>query len=417
MNITDFVRERILTFPVLLLVLINSAKKTLQISLDNFFEVINLSSITKQAFSKARKKLLPRAFMLLNRKLLEEYYTDNTFSLWKGFRLIGIDGSDIQLPQKRPLISRFGCAKNSKATIAMAKLSCAYDLLNCKTLDAQIDRCKSPERNLAFANIEAIKSLTHDQTSDLYIFDRGYPSLGMFFYLQSKNVDFVMRGSFTSCFSSIKKRLEEGETDFIHRLFANQATHQQIQEIKNKVPLLDRKTAFIDIRVTVVLLDNEEKELLFSSLLDKNIYSAADLKQLYNFRWNKEENYKLFKIALELENFSGHSEQAIEQEIWALVFTANTASLIIQEAQEEIDQEHVIKRLKHSYKINKRIAIGSLKDSLIKMLYDPDGDVEEFCNRLKKKFKKNLCPVREGRKYKRTRKNRRKYGCTLRRCI
>lgn len=417
MNITDFVRERVLTFPTLLLVLINSAKKTLQISLDNFFEIINISSITKQAFSKARKKLLARAFILLNRKLLEEYYTDNVLSLWKGFRLIAIDGSDIQLPQKKALISRFGRAKNSEPTLAMAKLSCAYDILNCKTLDAQIERCNSPERDLAVANIEAVKSLKHDQTSDLYIFDRGYPSLGMFFYHQSKNADFLMRGSFSSCFSAIKKRLEEGETDFIHRLFANQATHQQIQEIKNKAPLLDRKTAFVDIRVTVVILDNGEKELLFSSLLDKNAYSATDLKQLYNFRWSKEENYKLFKIALELENFSGHSELAIEQEIWALVFTANTASLIIQDAQEEIDQEHGIKGLKHSYKINKRIAIGSLKDSLIKVLYEEDGNIDGFCERLKKKFKKNLCPVREGRKYKRARKARRKYGCTLRRCL
>jgi hypothetical protein len=417
MSIKDFVRERVLTFPVLLLFLINSAKQTLQISLDNFFETIKLSSVTKQAFSKARKKLLAKAFVLLNRKLLEEYYTDNTISLWKGFRLIAIDGSDIQLPQKESLISRFGCAKNTKNTLAMAKLSCAYDILNCKTLDAQLDRCKSPERDLAFRNIEAISSLNQDPTNDLYIFDRGYPSLGMFFYLKNKNADFLMRGSFSSCFSSIKKRLEDGETDFIHRLLAKQATHQQAQDIKEKTPLLDRKTAFVDVRVTVVILDNGEKELLFSSLLDKIKYSTADLKQLYGRRWDKEENYKWFKIGLELENFSGHSEKAVEQEIWALIFTANTASLIMQDAQEEVDQEHGIKGLKHSYKINKKIAIGSLKDNLIKVLYEKDGDITEFCDRLKKKFKKNLCPVREGRKYKRVKKARRKYGCTLRRCL
>lgn len=417
MSIKDFVRERVLTFPVMLLFLINSAKKTLQISLDDFFETINLSSITKQAFSKARKKLLARAFVLLNRKLLEEYYTNNAISLWRGFRLIVIDGTDIQLPQKETLISRFGCAKNSKNTLAMAKLSCAYDILNCKTLDAQLARCKSSERDLAFANIESVSRLKQDPTNDLYTFDRGYYSLGMFFYLKSKNVDFLMRGSFSSCFSSIKKRLEEGETDFIHRMFAAKGTHQQKQEIKTKTPSLDIKTAFIDIRVTVVDLDNGEKELLYSSLLDINKYSAADLKQLYGWRWNKEENYKWLKIALELENFSGHSEKAIEQEMWALIFTANTASLIMEDAQDEIDQEHKTKDLKHSYKINKKIAIGCLKNSLIKVLYEENGDISQFCDELKRKFKSNLCPVREGRKYKRVKKNRRKYGCTQRRCL
>ena len=416
MNIKNFVRERILTFPVLILFLMNLARKSLQISLGSFCETIHLPTITKQAFSKARKKLLPKAFILLNRKLLEEYYTDNEYSKWKGFRLIAIDGSDLQLPQKKSLKDIFGCAKNNKGpTLAMAKLSCAYDVLNCKTLDSQLDRCKNSERDLAVAHIEAIKQL-HHKTEDLHIFDRGYPSLGLFFYHKDQNKDFVMRASFTSCFSSILKKLEKGNTDFIHRLYAHEATPQQVQELKKRVPLLDRKTAYMDVRVTVVILDNGEKELLISSLIDCRLYSVVDLKNLYGLRWNKEENYKWYKVGMELEDFSGHSKHAIEQEIWATVFTANVASLIMEEAQEEIDQEHSTKELKHKYKINKRLAIGKLKDKLVQVLFE-DGDISNFCDNLKKEFKKNLCPIREGRKFERIRKNRRKYGCTLRRCL
>lgn len=417
MNIKSFVRERILTFPVLILFLMSLAKKSLQISLGSFLETINLPSITKQAFSKARKKLLPKAFILLNRKLLEEYYTDNEYSLWKGFRLIAIDGSDLQLPQKESLKTIFGCAENDKPTLVMAKLSCAYDILNYKTMDAQIGRCKSSERDLAVAHIEAIRQFHHDKTKDLYIFDRGYPSLGLLFYLKDQEKDFVMRASFTSCFSSILKRLEKGDKDFIHRLYADEATYQQVQELKKRIPLLDRKTAYIDVRVTVVILNNGEKELLISSLIDSLLYTAADLKNIYGLRWCKEENYKWYKVGMEIEDFSGYSEQAIEQEVFATVFTANVTSLVMQEAQEEIDQEHNVKQLKHKYKINKRIAIGSLKDKLVKVLFEEDGDISSFCSNLKNELKNNLCPVREGRNFKRTRKNRRKYGCTLRRCI
>lgn len=418
MSEKNFVRECVLTFPVLVLFLINLVRKSLQISLNSFLETVHLPSITKQAFSKARKKLLPRAFVLLNRKLLEEYYTDNVYSTWNGFRLIAIDGSDLQLPQKEALKTAFGCAKNDKGpTLVMAKLSCAYDVLNCKTMDAQIDRCKSSERDLAVAHVEAIKRLQHDKTKDLYIFDRGYPSLGLFFYLKDQETDFIVRASFTSCFRSVEKRLKQGDTDFTHRLYAHEATHQQVQELKKRVPLLDRKTGSVDIRVTVVILDNGEKELLISSLLDRRSYSANDLKNLYGLRWRKEENYKWYKVGMELENFSGNSELAIEQEIWATVFTANIASLIMEEAQVEIDQEHSVKELKHKYKINKRIAIGSLKDKLVKVLFEEGGDISSFCDNLKNEFKKNLCPVREGRSFKRTRKSRRKYGCTLRRCI
>jgi hypothetical protein len=417
MKINNFIRERVLTFPVLVLFLMNLAKKSLQVSLNSFLETIDLTSITKQAFSKARKKLSPKTFILLNRKLLEEYYTDNQFSTWEGFRLIAIDGSDLQLPQKEALKSKFGCAKNDKgSTLVMAKLSCAYDVLNCKTLDAQIDRCKSSERDLAVAHIEAIQQLHHDETKDLYIFDRGYPSLGLLFYLKDQKKDYIMRTSFTSCFIAIKKRLEEGCTDFTLRLYANEVTHQQAQELKKRVPLLDRQTSYVEVRVVVVILENGEKELLISSLIDKR-YSATMLKKLYGLRWGKEENYKWYKVGMELEDFSGHSELAIEQEVWALIFTANVASLIIQEAQEEIDQEHNLKQLKHHYKINKRVAIGSLKDKLITVLFDKDGDISSFCDSLKEEFKRNLCPIREGRKFKRIKKSRRKYGCTLRRCI
>jgi len=418
MSIKNFIRERVLTFPVVLLFFISLAKNTLQISLNSFLESFNLPTVTKQAFIKARRKISERAFILLNRKLLEEYYTDNEYSTWRGFRLIAIDGSDIQVPQKKSLKSCFGCAKNNKGeTLAMAKLSCAYDILNNKTLDAQIDRCKSSERDLAVENIEAIKLLHHDETKDLYVMDRGYPSLGFFFYLKDQKKDFVVRGSFKSCFSSIERKLQSGCTDFTHRLYASDATPQQKQELKKRVPLLDRKTSYIDLRVTVVTLDNNQKELLFSSLIDQELYLVEELKKVYGLRWSKEENYKWYKIGMELEDFSGYSELGVEQEVWATVFTANVSSLVMQEAQEEIDEEHSTKQLKHRYKINKRIAIGSMKDKLVKVLFDEKEDISSFCANLKEVLKKNICPIREGRKYERVRKNRRKYGCTQRRCM
>lgn len=414
----SFIRNRILTFPVLVLFLINLAKKSLQVSLKDFFDLCDLPAITKQAFSKARKNLSARVFVLLNRKLIEEYYTDNEYSTWKGFRLIAIDGSDIQLPQKESLKSKFGRAMNGRGpTLAMAKLSCAYDVLNYKTLDAQIDECKSSERDLAVEHIKAIQQFNHDKTNDLYIFDRGYPSLGLLFYLACQNKDFVMRCSMVSCFSRVKKAFEGGKKDTIVRLYANEVTNQQIAELKKRAPSLDRKTAYIDVRAVVIKLDNGEEELLISSLIDKKAYPKSEFKGLYGLRWKKEENYKWYKVGFELENFSGNSELAVKQDLFALIFTANIASLVMEEAQEEVEKEHQTKDLKYQYKINKRIAIASLKDELVVALLDPSFDMEKFCANLKEEFKKNLCPIRPDRKFRRPKKGRLKYGCTLRRCI
>lgn len=418
MNIKHFIRERVLTFPCLVLYFINLAKKSLQVSLNEFCKLADLLSVTKQAFSKARVKLAPNTFILLNRKLVEEYYSDNEIATWQGYRLIAIDGSDIQLPQVDELKSSFGTAKNQLgSSLAMAKLSYAYDVLNRITLDAQLDRCKTSERDLAIKHVEAIRKLKHDETKDLYIFDRGYPSLGMIFYLSSLQKNFLMRCTASSCFSKVQKAFKSGRKDTIVRLYAKDANDEQKVELKKKLPGEDLKNIFIDLRVVVITLNTGEKELLITSLTDQSSYSVEEFGVLYNFRWGIEENYKWHKSILELENFSGHSKHAIEQEVFSLVFTANIASLIMQEAQDEIDEENKKKGLKHAYRINKRIAVASLRDQLMIGLLAPEFDMEGLCNNLKAEIKKHVCPVRPGRKYARKVKGRLKYALTTRKCI
>ena len=146
-----------------------------------------------------------------------------------------------------------------------------------------------------------------------------------------------------------------------------------------------------------------------------------DLKEefgwLYHQRWGAEENYKWHKAVLELENFSGQSQLAIEQDFFSLIFTANRASILIQEAQEEIQKEHQDQELKYVYKINKHVAIASLRDQLVENLLDPYSDTETFCEHLKSEFKRHLSPVRPNRNYQRPKKGRLKFGLTNRRCI
>lgn len=289
--------------------------------MNTFFKFIGYLSITKQAFSKARKKLKASAFILLNCKLIEEYYTDNDIYLWNGYRLIAADGSDIQLPQTEEFKTTFGTAKNQNgSSLAMAKISYSFDVLNHLILDAQMDCLKRSERDLLSKHIEAIKALNHDHTKDLYILDRGYPSLGLLFYLQSEGKDFVIRCPI-SCFSKVKAVLSSGKNDVIVRLYTKDATSQQIAELKKRVPTLDRKQAYIDIRVIILTLNTGEKEILITYLLDQKKYKKEDFGYLYNKRWSAEENYKWHKQVLELENFSGHSKLSVEQNffLWFLL--------------------------------------------------------------------------------------------------
>jgi Transposase DDE domain len=237
----------------------------------------------------------------------------------------------------------------------------------------------------------------------------------LFLYLSLNKKDFLFRCSF-STFAEVKKTFYSGKEDAIIRLYPNKENKVQINEIKKRFSF-DIKDVYIDVRLVVVTLNTGEKGLLITSLLDQNKYSKEDFEHLYGLRWRIEENYKWHKVAFELENFSGHTELAIEQEFFSLVLTANMASLLIQEAQDEIKEEAKTKSLKHNYKINKRIAAATIRERLLIAILDPEIDMEAVCKDLKTELKKNLSPIRLHRKYLRPRKGRRKHGCTTRKCI
>ena len=97
-----FIRNVILTFPILIIFLMNILKSSLQRELNQFFKLtsycpLSKNIVVKSAFTKARKKFSYTAFIELNEVLVEE--TKQAFPLldWHGHRLVGIDGSTIKV--------------------------------------------------------------------------------------------------------------------------------------------------------------------------------------------------------------------------------------------------------------------------------------------------------------------------------
>lgn len=127
------------------------------------------------------------------------------------------------------------------------------------------------------------------------------------------------------------------------------------------------------------------------------------------------------KNVLELENFTGDTERAVQQDFYATIYTCNLASILIQNAQEEYEKNLGDKEKKYTYKINKRIAIAYLKDSLLHALLQED--VEESIKLYDKyvlKLSKHIVPIRNGRKFERplSHKHRKpKHGRTNKRVL
>lgn len=412
LNKEDFIRSCIITFPILVFLILNFMRRSLQVELNNFGKFMLLPTISKQAFSAARKKLLPTAFIELNKTLTREFYCDNEFKKFSGYRLIVVDGSTLQLPEGDAIKEKYGTCSNKKEGMSMARISHAYDPLNEITLSAIMKAYKTCEREMVFGHI--LEIVPSNCAEDLYLFDRGYPSIILIFFLLLHKKDFVMRCN-TSWITLVNQVLKSGKTDVIIEINPRMLVGEQRKNFKKVLPNVCLKS-FIKIRVLIIDLCIGEKEILITSLLDRDIFDYKIFKNLYHLRWGGEENYKFHKVRVEVENFSGKTPHAIEQDFHATVFTCNVRALLANEADKEV-RETSQRECKYDFKINKNISISLLKDEIVKALFDSESNLELFCEKMKRGMKKSTVPIRPERKFAHIRKTQRKYPMNARRAL
>jgi hypothetical protein len=371
--------------------ILNLIRKSIQVELNNFTSILSLKWISKQAFSAARQKLSPAVFIELNQTIISEFYTDNEFKTLFGCRIIGIDGSTLQLPNNEEMKRVYGaCSNKSGKNFPMARTSFAYDLLNGITLNALVAPYVSSEKEMAAQHLQNIKSVA---VKDLYIFDRGYPAGWLIFFHVIQGKDFLMRCN-TQFIDGVNKLVKSGCKDGLIELTVKGLRRSQRAALKALIPNLDLKLK-VTLRVVVIPLKTGEDEILITTLCSSEQVRYEDFADFYHLRWGIEENYKLHKALIEIENFSGESSIAIEQDFYATIFAANVQTLLADEALQELKKEG----LNSDCKINKSISIGLFKDQVIKELLSRKSNLERFCNRIKEQMKRSTIPIQNGREY------------------
>jgi len=397
-------------FITLVTFIMSLIKKSLQLELYAFTKQLNENKgtdaphVTKQAFSKARQNLKPEAFKFLNKQILTDFYSDNEIKTFKGFRLLAIDGSTALLPSNEKLEEEFGTQANQFVKVPMARTSVFFDVLNGTTIDASITKYTISETKLVLSHILELLEIdakTHFRVlgKNLILFDRGYPSVPLFFFLKLMGIDFIMRAK-TSYMKEITEIVESGQLDTTITIPLYRPGQKISSEFLPYMPARSQKPS-IQVRVAVCDLSSGEIEVLITSLLDPDAFTYDDLFYCYMKRWCAEEGLKLHKNAAEMENFSGELKIAIEQEFHATIFACNVATIIAEEAAEEVNEEHKTKGLKYEYRPNKSIGLGILKEEILDVFLG-DGDLDIVTNKIKKEMKRNLVAVRPGRSFDRT---------------
>ena len=183
----DFTRQCQLTFPVMILMLLQKSVKSLQARIQEVLRelalVLKVDDLSSGAFTHARIKLNASAFVELNQQaLLPLVYGPQYEALqrrWHGHRVLAVDSSIVRLPKRQAVGVKFGWMKCSKADgrterYAQGRLSVLYDVLNQVALEGRLEPCLVPEEQMAHQHLGAVPA------GDLILNDRGYTG---FFWL------------------------------------------------------------------------------------------------------------------------------------------------------------------------------------------------------------------------------------------
>jgi hypothetical protein len=399
-----FIRERILTFKVLIVIISRGLKNSLQRELDSFYKEVyqsefNIREVTKGAFTQARSKLRHEAFIEMNDNINQTFYTEAPYLLWNTYRLLACDGSRLVLPKHKSIIEEFGehgfgPDANSKQSLAVTSL--LYDVLNLVTIDAQIAPYIKSERELLYEHLKKV------QQDDLLLLDRGYPSIALMFLLRAKGINFCMRMK-EDWWLSIKEFAESFEKE---RIVSFSLPKKDRELLKEYSYMYDQK---IECRLVCVELENGEKEILCTSLTDFEKYPYSDFGELYNLRWGVEEAYKLYKSRAEIENFSGKTALAVKQDFFAMVFTMSLCAILAFPIEERVRKEYqeAENKPKREKKINRTSALSMLRNISIGLFLK--NRVTPALSAFDKIVSKTTEIVRPGRKFKRYKKHKKPY--------
>lgn len=361
-----------MTFTAMILFMINQIRTSTQTALDHCFDLVGIPKghMSEQSFSEARQKLHWEACRELLDESVKSVY-EGGYSTWHGYRVLAIDGSKLQLPSDTKLREIFGTAGRGDIAVT-AQSSCLYDAINGIIIDARIKPMSTDERSLAMTHVEHLCSLP-SFSKELVILDRGYPSFELIRFFESKNLSYLMRVK--TRFNIDIDRMPLGD----QRYFLSQGQER------------------IAVRVIKFHLPSGETETLITNVFDKRM-SAKAFKKLYFKRWPIETRYGDLKRKLEIENFSGRTEEAIYQDYYITVFLSNMLFIAAAEVQPIIDEIREDKENRYDYQVNVNHAVGVFKDRFIMaLLYTDSLRKSQAIEKILRLLREHVTPVRPNR--------------------
>lgn len=326
----------------MLVAMISGFKASVQNELNAFFaNLANQADLVRkasaQAFSKARQGFSATAFTLLNDRLLGLVGMHMAVPRWHGLRVVAADASKMQL------FLQDATRRCVREVVAMALYLPGLEM----TLSAALHSPGIGEREMLLDHLGKLDA------RDLLVLDRGYPARRLMAYLTQRHIHFCARADKIG-FAVAKRFLQSGLLEQIVFLGAPDQKDCDVCGCE-RTPT--------QVRLVRVVTPNGRIHVVMTSLLDAVVCPAAAFLDLYHSRWRIEEAFKRLKLRLALENTSGLSLLAAQQDFAAKILADNLDALTVKEAAEH-------NGIPDDYKINRTYAFAHLKRCLPRWVLD-----------------------------------------------
>jgi len=294
----------------------------------------------------------------------------------------------LRLPNSQELLDKFTVVETSNGLgqtgvrYPEARISVLYDLLNHIGLDARLEPSSLGEIDLAIQQLERAKP------GDVLITDRGYTSYQYLAWHQRLGLDYIARCS-TASFAAAQElfRMNRAGRSLVVKLVP--PSNQRV-ELRGLGLPLEMIVRFVSVR-----LSTGELEVLATSLLDEELYRAEEFLEVYHDRWNHETFFGTMKGRLDLENFSGQTFEAVQQDYFAALLLTNLETALTEPAAQALREGSA--QHKHPKQVNGAVAYHALKTQLLELLYS-ELPAEKVVQELQQLFLASPVSVRPERK-------------------
>ena len=354
----DFTRKRKLPLEKVLTLLVKMGGHSLR---DEMLDCLDFAGMpaTVSALVQQRSKLLPQALEYLFHKFTD---TCQRPKLYKGYRLLAVDGSDLQFTANPNDPLSYFPGVNGQKPYSFLHLNALYDLNSNLYLDAVVQKRRAANENAALVEMVCRSGI---KDPAIIVADRNYESYNTLEHIARKGWKYLIRLREAKGIIS-RIPLPEGDFDLPVQLYLTRKQNKTTKTLQKKYPGMYR---FLPVNVHFPFLPKDSSEFYPFSFrivrfrishdstetlitnLNADSFSVEELKHLYHLRWGIETSFRQLKYTIGLSLFQSKKVEYITQEIFARLTMYNFCELITS---------HVViqnKRRKYVYQTNFTAAV------------------------------------------------------------